>query len=145
MRVALVAALVTGLVAATGGAVNHVVTLSLRQYTNENKIRTFVWYGQIASSAAGEDVEVLGRDCRTKDFRLFAATKSAPGGGYEVESASHTTPYQIVDVNSGTTFRARWRDQLSNTVLYKTPILAFYPLKIPKRRAWKVSTRCRST
>jgi hypothetical protein len=114
------------------------VTLSMRQYTNENKIRTFVWYGQIASSAAGEDVEVLGRDCRSKDFRLFTATKSASGGGYEVESASHTTPYQIVDVNSGTTFRARWRDQLSDAVLHKTPISAFYVLKIPKRPAWKV-------
>ena len=41
-------------------------------------------------------------------------------------------------MNSGTTFRARWRDQLSNTFLYKIPILGFYPVKIPKRRAWKV-------
>jgi hypothetical protein len=114
------------------------VTLSLRQYTNENKIRTFVWYGQIASSAAGEDVEVLGRDCRSKDFRLFTATKSAPGGGYEVESASHTTPYQIVDVNSGTTFRARWRDQLSHPILHKIPITVFYAMKLPKKRAWRV-------
>ena len=43
-----------------------------------------------------------------------------------------------MQVDSGTTFRARWRDQLSNTILHKTPILAFYPVKIPKRRAWKV-------
>ena len=43
-----------------------------------------------------------------------------------------------MEVDSGTTFRARWRDQLSNTILHKTPILGFYPVKIPKRRAWKV-------
>jgi hypothetical protein len=81
---------------------------------------------------------VLGRACLTKDFRLYAGTKTVAGGGWEVESASIQAPYNIVDVNSGTTFRARWRDQLSNTILHKTPILGFYPVKIPKRLAWKV-------
>jgi hypothetical protein len=114
------------------------VTLSLRQYTNENKIRVFVWFGQIASNSAGEDIEVLGRDCLTKHLRLYTATRSASGGGYEVESAQRTTPYNIVDVNSGTTFRARWRDQLSNTILHKTPLPTLYALKMPKRRAWRV-------
>ena len=114
------------------------VTLAMRQYTNENKIRVFVWHGRIATDAAGEDVEVLGRDCLTKDFRLYAGTQSTPGGGYEVESAQRTTPYNIVDVNSGTTFRARWRDQLSDAILHRTPITVFYSMQVPKRRAWKV-------
>ena len=56
------------------------VSLSMRQYTNENKIRVFVWSGRIASNAAGEDVEVLGRDCMTKDFRLYTATQTGAGG-----------------------------------------------------------------
>jgi hypothetical protein len=97
-----------------------------------------VWYGQVANGAAGEDVEVLGQACLTKGFRLYTATKTVPGGGYEAESVSTALPYLTVQVDSGTTFRARWRDQLSNTILHKTPILGFYPEKIPKRRAWKV-------
>ena len=64
------------------------VTLAMRQYTNENKIRVFVWHGRVATAAAGEDVEVLGRACLTKDYRLYAGTRTAAGGGWEVESAS---------------------------------------------------------
>ena len=114
------------------------VSLSMRQYTNEGKVRVFVWYGQVASGAAGEDVEVLGRDCLTKDFRLYAGTKTTAGGGWEVDTVTTNPPYGYVDMKSGTTFRARWRGQLSNTFLYKIPILGFYPVEIPKRRAWKV-------
>ena len=36
-------------------------------------------------------------------------------------------------------FRARWRGQLSEAILHKTPITAFYAMKLPKRRAWKVT------
>ena len=111
-------ALATGVAAASSQAD---VTLAMRQYTNANKIPVFVWYGQVGTAAAGEDVEVLGRACLTKDYRLYAGTKTVAGGGWEVESASIQPPYNIVDVNSGTTFRARWRDQLSNTILHNLP------------------------
>ena len=80
------------------------VTLSMRHYTNSSKWRVFVWYGQVATSAAGEDVEVLGQACLTKGFRLYTATKTVPGGGYEAESVSLQIPYQLVQVDSGTTF-----------------------------------------
>jgi hypothetical protein len=139
MKVVALAGLVLALAGGVAAASSEAnVTLAMRQYTNENKIRVFVWSGRIASNASGEDVEVLGRDCLTKDFRLYAGTQSTPGGGFEVESAQRTTPYNIVDVNSGTTFRARWRGHLSNTILHKTAITVFYTMKIPKRRAWKV-------
>ncbi len=129
-------ALATGVAAASSQA--DPVTLSMRHYTNSSKWQVHVWYGQVANGAAGEDVEVLGQACLTKGFRLYTATKTVPGGGYEAESVSTAIPYLTVQVDSGTTFRARWRDQLSNTILHKTPILGFYPVKIPKRRAWKV-------
>jgi hypothetical protein len=129
--------LLTGIAAASSQAD---VTLAMRQYTNENKIRVFVWHGQIASGAAGEEVEVLGRDCLTKNFRLYAGTQSNPGGGYEVESAQRTTPYNIVDVNSGTTFRARWRGRLSNPILHREPLNSFWVDRVPKKPgAWKVN------
>jgi len=129
-------ALVGGVAAASSEA--DQVTLAMRQYTNANKVRVFVWYGQIASGAAGEDVEVLGRDCLTKDFRLYAGTQSTAGGAWEVDSVAAAPPYGYFDMKSGTALRARWRGQWSNTILHKTPIQAFYPMKIPKKRAWRI-------
>ncbi len=140
MKVLALAALGLALVGGVAAAASRAdVTLAMRQYTNENKIRVFVWHGRVATAAAGEDVEVLGRACLTKDYRLYAGTRTVAGGGWEVESASSQAPYNIVDVSSGTTFRARWRGQWSNTILHKTPIPSFYAMKIPKRRAWKVT------
>ena len=44
----------------------------------------------------------------------------------------------FVELKSGTMFRARWRNQLSNTILDKTPVRVSYVQRIPRRRAWKV-------
>jgi hypothetical protein len=127
------------LVSGAAGAAPQVdpVTMSLRQYTNENKVRVLVWYGQVASTAGGQDVEVLGRDCLTSFYRQLTATTTLPGGGWETESLiTATFPPTSVDVNSGTTFRARWRDQLSNTIVYRVP-LSLYALELA-RNAWTV-------
>lgn len=106
------------------------VTLSLRQYTNNNKVKVLVWYGQVASTAAGDDIEVLGRDCLTSFYRQLTATTTLPGGGWETESLTTVTfPPTSVEVNSGTTFRARWRDQLSNAIVYRVP-LGIYALEL---------------
>jgi hypothetical protein len=140
MKLVPAAAAALAVTAGVAGAASQAdVTLAMRQYTNPtSKLRVWVWYGQVPSAAAGEDVEVLGRECRAKDFRLFAGTKTTPGGGYEVENALPQPPYQIVDVSSGTTFRARWRDQLSPPILHKVPIQAFSVLQVPKTRVWRV-------
>jgi hypothetical protein len=113
------------------------VTLSFRQYLNQQRALIYVWYGQVASGAAGDDVEVLAQECRTKGYRLFAATKTVAGGGFEVDSTA-PSPFTSIEVKSGMMFRARWRDQLSNTVHFRLPL---YPWvrKIPRKRAWKVT------
>jgi hypothetical protein len=134
---------IVGLALAAGvaSASNHAdaVTLALREYTNDNKVKVLVWYGQVAASAAGEDVEVLGRECLTDGYRQLAATRTVQGGGWEVESLSHDVfPPSYVEVHSGTTFRARWRDQLSNTVSYRLPLSNIYALEL-KRNTWTVS------
>jgi hypothetical protein len=129
-------ALAGGVAAASSQA--DPVTFAMRQYVNENKTRVYVWYGQIASGAAGEDVEVLGRDCLTKDFRLYAGTKSVAGGAWEVDSVAAAPPYGYFELKSGTALLARWRGQWSNTITYRIPIQAFYPLKVPKKRAWRI-------
>ena len=65
------------------------MTLSMRQYTNESKWRVIVWYGQMASSAAGEDVEVLGQAMPHEGLPPLHGDEDAfAGGGYEAESMS---------------------------------------------------------
>ena len=134
-------AVIVALAAGVASAASHAdgVTLSMRQYTNENKVRVFVWFGQIASGAAGENVEVLGRDCMTTGFRQFTATQTLADGGWEVKSLGKEFPPTYVDVNSGTTFRARWRGQLSRTIDYRVPLSWFSVIKVPGKRAWRVT------
>jgi hypothetical protein len=112
------------------------VTLSMRQYLDSTKRLVYVWYGQVASGAANEDVEVLVRDCLAKDFRLFAAAKTVAGGGYEVDTR-FPDPFAPRDVNSGMAFRARWRAELSAPVLWRLPLYG-----VPRksgRTKWKVT------
>ena len=137
MRVALVAAVVTGLVAATAGAVNQAVTLSLRQYTNANKVRVMVWYGQVSGSG-GETVWVQARDCGTKSFYKIAETKPSAGGTYEIESESSVPPYDRVRWSAAQTYRASWGDQLSESVAGPRFPLIPWTEKVPRRQAWKV-------
>jgi hypothetical protein len=137
LRIALVAAVVTGLLAASAGAVNEVVTLSLRQYVNANKVRVLVWYGQV-SGPGGELIEVQARDCGTEAFHTIAETKPGAGGGYEIESQSSVPPYGTVRWSAGQTYRTRWGDQLSEPAAGPRFPLRPWQEKVPRKRAWKV-------
>jgi hypothetical protein len=138
----LVALAVTAVAVAAGvasaGSSQADVTLSLRQYTNANKVRVLVWYGQVASGAAGEHVEVLARDCGTKQFYRIAETDTGPGGGWEIQSQNPDPPYGSVRWSPGQAYRARWRDEQSRPVLFRLPFRPAAPTKIPGRRAWKL-------
>ena len=110
----------------------------MRQYVAPGDVVVLVWFGQVASGAADEDVEVLGRDCDTTFFRQLRATKTVPGGGWEVESRLPLPQAGTIPVTSGVTFRARWRDELSRTILYRVPFTGLSSKKIAGRRAWEV-------
>jgi hypothetical protein len=138
VRLFAVAAVVVVTVAvATAGAVNEVVTLSLRQYTNANKVRVLVWYGQVSGSG-GELVEVQARDCGTKAFYTLAETKPGSGGVYEIESQSSVPPYGSIRWSAAQTYRARWGDQLSAPVPGLRFALTPWAEKVSRRRAWRV-------
>lgn len=97
------------------------VTLSFRQYLNSARTVVMAWSGQVSSGAAGEDVEILARECRTSGFRQLLATKTDPGGSYLVENppATPSTTFTYVEVKSGMTFRARWRSELSAPITWR--------------------------
>jgi hypothetical protein len=139
MKLVLLAAIGLALAAGVAAAWSQAdVTLSLRQYTNANKVRVLVWYGQVANGAAGEHVEVLARDCGTKPFYRIAETQTAAGGGWEIQSQSSEPPYGSVRWSGGQTYRARWGNELSNTITLRFPFTAVGVKKISARRAWKV-------
>jgi hypothetical protein len=130
--------LVAAVAVATAGAMTEVVTLSLRQYVNANKLRVLVWYGQV-SGPGGELIEVQARDCGTAGpFYTLAETKPGPAGGYEIESESSVPPYGSVRWSAAQTYRARWGGQLSDPVAGPRFPLTPWTEKVPRRRAWKV-------
>lgn len=137
MRLVALAVLAAAVAVGTAGAVTEVVTLSLRQYVNANKVRVLVWYGQVSGSG-GELVEVQARDCGTKPFYTLAETKPGAGGAYEIESQNPDPPYGSVRWSAAQTYRARWGDQLSEAVAGPRYPLTPWTEKVPRKRAWKV-------
>jgi hypothetical protein len=75
--------------------------------------------GTVASSAAGETVHVLAKDCGPAHhaYRLVAGTTTAGGGVWRVTSQEAGLPLGP----SATYFRARWRRHVSRPVLVKFP------------------------
>lgn len=122
----------------TAGAMNEVVTLSLRQYVNGNKVRVLVWYGQVSGSGGGERVEVQARDCGTKAFYKIAEAMPGPGGVYEMESESSVPPYGSIRWSAAQTYRARWGDQLSAPITGPKLPLKPWTEKVRGKRAWRV-------
>ena len=137
---AVIGLLVSLAIAAWSGAATRAdsVTLSFRQYLNPARTVVMAWYGQVSSGAAGEDVEILGRECRTSGFRLLLATKTDPGGSYLVENPPSTpsTTFSYVEVKSGTTFRARWRSEVSAPITWRSHLVPEV-VEMSARR-WKV-------
>ena len=123
MKLVALAAVAVAIAAGVASAATRAdsVTLSMRQYLNPARTVVMAWYGQVSSGAGGEDVEILGRECRTSGFRQVLATKTDPGGSYLVENppAVPSQTFTFVQVNSGTTFRARWRNELSAPVTWR--------------------------
>jgi len=119
-----------------GDAVTMVVT-EYRDVSSGLLVHRFS--GVAGGGAAGEVVDIVGRDCGSKpgDIRLIAQTLTRAGGGYQVENPEQVYPYRAVRVDSGIEFRARWKGQLSDPYVWRKQ--AFLAVtKVPKRRAWKV-------
>jgi hypothetical protein len=140
VRLAAAAVVALAVTAGVGGAASHAdtVTLSFRTYLNQQRTLVMVWYGQVSSGAGGEDIEILARECLTPGYRQMLATKTGPGGGYEVENPPATPPpsFTYVEIHSGMTFRARWRNELSAPFTWRTPLVPEV-IKLSARR-WKL-------
>ena len=100
--------------------------------------RILVFSGKISSAADGEVVEVLGRDCGQRDYRLIQSTQTHPGGGWHVEHYVNAPPWNRSRVESGMTFRARWKGASSETHLWRLPA-EITTLRVKRKRAWRVA------
>jgi hypothetical protein len=122
-----------------GGAapLAEAVTMSVSGYVNPNKVRVLVFEGTIASNAAREYVEVLGRECGASHDRLIAGTQTVGDGRWHVENPNPNPPWNYTQVFPGTTFRARWNNQYSAPYFWSVPA-PLYARKVPGRRAWRV-------
>ncbi len=129
--VLLLALVMAGVVAGTSGGATSAdtVTMSVRQYINPNKVRTLAFSGQISSGAAGELVTLLGRDCVGPGLRQIAAAQTGGGGIWQVETPSPQQAY--VEIFSGTTIRAHWKNAESAPFLYRVGLIP-YPLQLKR-------------
>lgn len=129
--------LVALLASSVTGAAGDQITMTMSQYRNVNLVRVLVFSGTVASGAAGEAVDVVGQFCGERGYHLIGATQTRPGGGWEVQNPSSEPPYASASYGSGTTFRARRREHLSNAVVFRIPAV-ISAAKVPGRPAWKV-------
>jgi hypothetical protein len=115
------------------------LTLVVTPYENVNATGLAHRFTGVATgAAAGELVDVLGRDCGSKpnDFRLIAQTQTRAGGGYQADNPEQVFPFRRVEVGSGMELKARWNGIFSNSYTWRTHA-PFYVIKMGKRRAWK--------
>lgn len=108
------------------------VTLALREFKNANFVRVLVFSGAVSKPEPGQDVMIVAEDCNTRGNRLFLATKTTAGGGFEITNENVSTPW-----SSGVTFRARWGDELSPPITYRLPA-PLYAIRV-RGRIWTVS------
>lgn len=113
------------------------VTLSLSQYRNENGVGVLVFSGTVSSGSVGQTVELVGRDCGGRGYRILSETQTRAGGGWRIENPESTPPWRSFSWRSGMTFRARWGDELSEPIALRLPA-GIGASKIAGRRAWRV-------
>jgi hypothetical protein len=79
--------------------------------------------GTIASSAAGETVEVHARDCTAREgalYRLVGSARSVPGGSWKLETVENGVIVPGIPTNAF--FRARWDGTFSEPVQVRVPL-----------------------
>ena len=114
------------------------VTLGVTQYVNVNRMHAVVFAGRVSNGDANEVVDVLARDCGARNEHLVASARSGPGGTYRVETLTSQGPVWFSSgVFSGTTFRARWKDDYSEPFIWRVPA-AMKVVRVAGTRKWVV-------
>lgn len=88
---------------------------------NSTKLR---FSGRISSRAAGEYVEILQQRCGYRASMPFSGALTEQDGSWEVE---------VVGAGYSATYRARWKDQLSDPATVRPPV-PLHLEKLPGRR-----------
>lgn len=116
---AVVVAAAGGLAASDAGSAPATdVTLTVQRVTQSPGLYRYRFSGQIAGSAAGEYVAVMQQRCGYSYSTAVAGAQTRPGGFWEVE----VKPESSAAIATSATFRARWREALSNPVTILQPI-----------------------
>jgi hypothetical protein len=115
----LVAAAVGGLATSDAGSAPAAdVTLSVQRVSVSPGIHRYRFSGQIAGSAAGEYVAVMQQRCGYSFSTAVAGAETQSGGFWEAE----IKPENSAVIAASATFRARWRESLSEPVTILQPI-----------------------
>jgi hypothetical protein len=109
------------------------------QHKSATSGSVFLRFSGVANgAAAGEVVDIVGRDCGSKpgDIRLIAETLTRAGGGYQVDNPQQEFPWRWSRMESGMEFRARWKGRFSDPYVWRLRA-PLWVKKVPNRR-WRV-------
>jgi hypothetical protein len=96
------------------------VTMRVSYHPAANNVLVFDFAGTVAGAGRGENVDVLGRGCAARDFRLVAGTQTRAGGNWRVSYPPEPhRPWRFPPIQSGTTLHARWKGRLSAPYAYR--------------------------
>jgi hypothetical protein len=131
-RLVVVGLALAGALASTGTAApTEEVTLRVDRFlepgTNFVRVR---FSGVVSSGRAGESVTVMEQRCGATFSTAMAGATTGPGGFWE---ATPSTYYQHAPLLPGT-FRARWKNHLSQPVAFRPPLQMFVRRKGSGRR-----------
>jgi hypothetical protein len=85
--------------------------------------------GTLSTGKAGESILIDARDCLAPSYRLFGGTKTRAGGGWRWVGGG---------VSSRTTFRARWRNVVSEKTVTIPRRIEVHLSQVPGRRVFRV-------
>jgi hypothetical protein len=111
--------------AALAGAQTVTLTV-LRTFDQPTRLYKLKFSGTISSGAAGEDVTVMQQTCGYSFATAVAGAQSRSGGFWDAES---NTGFMALSA----TYRARWKNELSEPVAIRPQIPVFF-FPIPKGR-----------
>jgi hypothetical protein len=127
--VPVVLAVAAGTGIASAVAANAFITISVRDVVDANGARILSVAGTAGGAGAGEMVSLEARECGPGNaYRVIAGAETTAGGAYFVRTMA---------LSSGSRYRVRWKDEVSQSVIQRYPLRPSFIEPRP-RRVWRV-------
>jgi hypothetical protein len=127
--VPVVLAVGAGIVIVSAMAANPFITITVRDAVDANGVRVLSVAGTAGGAGAGEMVSLEARECGPANaYRVVAGAETTAGGAYFLRTAA---------LGSGSSYRARWKNEVSQSVTQRYPLRPG-SVELRPGRVWRV-------